>query len=610
MRRRARLVRLFVIPAALILASPPTVGAGTDSASGLRGVQPREVVLDNGLTLLLIERHEEPSVACGVFYDVGGVNDPRGKSGIAHLFEHMLFKGSRIVGTKNYEAERPLITQQDELREGMIAEMNAMRVMKRRGEIDDVLDPEQWTPEYREMKKAYDALIEKQREHIINNELFNLYTTNGGAMLNAGTMADLTLYFVQLPANKLELFMWLESDRMTNGIMREFYVEQFNVREERRLRVESTPTGKYKEAFEALFWQSHPYGIPVIGWPSEVESITRDDVRDFYRIYYAPNNARVVLVGDFDADAAIDMAKRYFGRIPRGKIDPPPVLTEEPKPISHRRLSAEADTNPRVQIRYHTVAIGHTDEAALDLLSGLLSGKTGRLFKRLVTKKEVAIGTPRGENRARKYAGYFELDVTVKEGHDPEDVERLVMEEIDKLRKGEITDRELQKVKNQVLARSVRRLKSNVGLMFQLGIADTWLDWTYLNDAPAKILGLGAADVRRVVNKYFNHDTRTVAVYRTKKAKTAPTAGATEEDPQLTRILANIPPDRQPRFRMMVERLKQFEDATQLEIQAAAMERRLGSGQVSEAQAEGVGYMLKLITTRLAELEAGKKESD
>ena len=429
-------------------------------------------------------------------------------------------------------------------------------------------------------------------------------------MLNARTMADLTMYFVQLPANKLELFMWLESDRMANGIMREFYVERFNVREERRLRVESTPTGRYEEAFEALFWQSHPYGIPVIGWPSEVESITRNDVRDFYRIYYAPNNARVVLVGDFDADAAIDMAKRYFGRIPRGKIEPPPVLTEEPKPISHRRLSAEEDTNPRVRIRYHTVAIGHTDEAALDLLSGLLSGKSGRLFQRLVTKEEVAIGTPRGENRARKYAGYFEVDVPVKEEHDPEDVERLVMEEIDKLREGEITDRELQRVKNQVLAGSVRRLKSNVGLMFQLGIADTWLDWTHLNDAPAKVLRLGAADVRRVVNKYFNHDTRTVAVYRTKKAKTPPKADATEEDPELTRILAKIPSDRQPRFRMMVERLKQFKDATQLEMQAAAMEKMLSSGQVSEAQAQGVAYMLKLITTRIAELEVGKTEPD
>ncbi len=275
----------------------PAVSQGTEQSNVPAGIRPTEMVLPNGLTLLLVERHEQPTVACGVFYDVGGVNDPRGKSGIAHLFEHMLFKGTAIIGTSDYEAERTYIEQQDRLRSKMIDEMNRMRLMTRRGLINDVLDPKDWTPEYTAMTAQYDELIEGERTYIKNNELFNLYTTNGGARLNAGTMEDLTMYFVQLPANKLELFFWLESDRMVGGIMREFYVERFNVREERRLRVESTPTGKYNEAFEALFWQSHPYGIPVIGWPSEVESITRDDVREFYKIYYPPNNARVVLVG-------------------------------------------------------------------------------------------------------------------------------------------------------------------------------------------------------------------------------------------------------------------------------------------------------------------------
>src|ERR1043166_934390 len=136
------------------------------------------------------------------------------------------------------------------------------------------------------MKKEFDGLVEKHRKLIKNNELFNTYTTNGGSGLNAGTSEDFTIYFVQLPANKMELFFWLESDRMQNGIMREFYVERDNVREERRLRTESTPTGKLNEAFNAMFWQAHPYGIPVVGWPSEVESISAQDVRDFYKIYY------------------------------------------------------------------------------------------------------------------------------------------------------------------------------------------------------------------------------------------------------------------------------------------------------------------------------------
>ena len=283
-----------------------------------QGVQPRVEVLDNGLKILLVERHEQPTVAACLIFDVGSCNDPAGTSGIAHMFEHMMFKGTHVIGVKDYEAEARIIRQQDELREKMNGEMARMRLMKRRGEIDDVLDPAQWTAEYRELKAQYDALLAAERELLIDSELDKLYSENGGAMLNAGTSNDMTIYFVQLPANKLELFFWLESDRFANAVMREFYVERDNVREERRLSTESTPTGKFDEAFEAMFWEAHPYGRPVLGWASEVESITRDDVRNFFKVYYAPNNATLVLVGDFDSDDVMQMARRYLGRIPRG----------------------------------------------------------------------------------------------------------------------------------------------------------------------------------------------------------------------------------------------------------------------------------------------------
>ncbi len=580
------------------------VSQASEQSNVPTGIRPTEMVLPNGLTLLLVERHEQPTVACGVFYDVGGVNDPRGKSCIAHLFEHMLFKGTAIIGTSDYEAERSYIEQQDRLRSKMIDEMNRMRLMKRRGLINDVLDPKEWTPDYTAMKAQYDELIEGERTYIKNNELFNLYTTNGGARLNAGTMEDLTMYFVQLPANKLELFFWLESDRMVGGIMREFYVERFNVREERRLRVESTPTGKYNEAFEALFWQSHPYGIPVIGWPSEVESITREDVREFYKIYYAPNNARVVLVGDFDTNNVMTMAKRYFGRHSRGAVQPPPVITEEAKPIAERRLYAEAETNPRVRVRHHTVAIGHVDEAALDVTAELLSGKTGRLYKRLVTEDEAAIGRPRAGHQSRKYAGYFEINVTVKEKRTPEEVEQIILEEIEKLREGEITDHELQKVKNQVLAASVRRLKSNLGLMFQLGVYDTWFDWSYINEAPERMLKVTAADVRRVVKKYFDPKTRTVAIYRTKEGTTR------REDPELASLLANVPPEHRDRARGMVKRFNESTDLTKLKSMIPMMEQGVSSDQVSEQQRKLFETMLKVLRSRVAKLEAANEESD
>ncbi len=571
-------------------------------------IEPRVETLDNGLKLLLVERREQPVFAGCVIYDVGSVNDPRNQSGIAHLFEHMLFKGSKIIGTTDYEAEKPLIEQEEALREKMNVEMDRMRVMKRHGKINDVLDPSQWTPEYTAMKKEFDDLVVKHRSFIKNNELFNLYTTNGGAGLNAGTSEDFTIYFVQLPSNKMELFFWLESDRMQNGIMREFYVERDNVREERRLRTESTPTGKLNEAFDAMFWQAHPYGVPVLGWSSEVESITAQDVRDFYKIYYAPNNARIVLVGDFDSNKVIEMAKKYFGGIPRGPKQPDPVITEEPRSLAERRFDGEAETNPSVEIRYQGVAIGHPDEAALEVVGELLSGKTGRLYKRLVSKDESAMGQPSGSNSSRKYAGYMEIDATVKEGKKPEDVEKAILEEIDKLRDGEITDHELQKVKNQVLASSVNRLRTNNGLMFQLALTDTWYDWKHLNEAPDRMMKVTADDVHRAVKQYMDPKLRTVAIYRTKPKQ----GGEPEsiEDPELAKLLASIPAEAQGQIKAGLKRIKESKDLEKLKAQSEKMEQMLSSGQVPAEQSGVLGFMLKAMKARIAELESPTKESN
>lgn len=589
-----RIITAFLVPVLAVVSM---------SSAAPKGVQPRIETLDNGMKLIFVERREQPVVAACVIYDVGSVNDPRGQSGIAHLFEHMLFKGSSIIGTTDFEAEKKLIAEQEELRIKMNDEMDRMRMMKRRGKIEDVLNPGQWTPEYTTMKKRFDELMEENRKFIKNNELFNLYTTNGGAGLNAGTSEDFTVYFVQLPANKIELFFWLESDRMQNGIMREFYVERDNVREERRLRTESTPTGKLDEAFEALFWQSHPYGIPVLGWASEVESITSQDVRDFYEIYYAPNNARLVMVGDFDSSQMLESARKYFGRIPKGKIKPAVIITEEPKPIAERRLIGEAETNPSVSVRFPGVAIGHPDEPALSVLAGLLSGKTGRLYKRLVTKEEAAMGTPGAGNSSRKYAGYFEVDATVKEGHTPEAVEQMLLEEVDKLREGEITDHELQKVKNQVLAGSIQRLRSNTGLMFQLAVYDTWYDWNYLNELPEQTMKVTADDVRRVAKAYCDPKTRTVAIYRTKAGTTK------DEDPEFAAAMGKLPPEAQAQVKAGLGRLKQATDGAKIAASVQQMEAMLASGQVPEEQKPVLAVMVKAAKARMAELEGEKKDA-
>lgn len=594
-----KISRLWPDRASAAVAALGLVGAAFTAPAAAMQVSPRVEVLDNGLKLILVERHEQPMVAACVIYDVGSVNDPRGQSGIAHLFEHMLFKGSKIIGTNNYEAEKELIEQQEKLREQMNVEMDRMRLLKRRGELTDVLDPAQWTPDYSAMKKQFDELAEKQRQYIKNNELFNLYTTNGGAGLNAGTSEDFTIYFVQLPSNKLELFFWLESDRMNNGIMREFYIERDNVREERRLRTESTPTGKLEEAFEAMFWQSHPYGIPVLGWASEVESITAQDVRDFYQIFYAPNNAKLVVVGDFDSNKVIEMAKRYFGRIPKGATPPRPIITEEIPPLAERRFHGEAETNPRVDIRFHTVAMGHPDEPVLDVIGELLSGKSGRLYKRLVTKEEATM-QPQAAHAGRKYAGYFEVSATLKEGHEPEEVEGIVLEELEKLKDGEITDYELEKVKNQVLASSVQRLRSNNGLMFQLAVYEVWHRWEYINESTDRMLKVTADDIHRVAKQYFDPKTRTVAVFTTKGGA----GGAGGEDPELSAALAQMPPEAHEQIKGALKRIKEAKDAAKLQENAQRMEQALASGQVPEEQKAALTLMLKAMKARMTELES------
>lgn len=590
----------ILIPTALLV----MLGAGLRHARAEEGVQPTVVTLANGLQLLLVERHEQPTFCGGLIFDVGACNDPAGRSGVAHMFEHMMFKGTQVIGTSDFAAEQAIMEEQDEVRAEMQAEMEKMRVMKRRGEITDVLDAEQWTPRYKALKQRYDALLARQREIMVENELDQIYSSHGGAMLNAGTSEDMTIYFVQLPANKLELFFWLESDRLDNAVMREFYVERDNVREERRLRTESTPTGRFDEAFNAFFWQSHPYGRPVLGWPEEVESITRGDVQDFFHEYYGPDNATLVLVGDFETDRAVELAKKYFERVPPADRRPPLVVTEEPRPIAERRFYAEAETNPQVQLRFLTVAIGHPDEAALDVLAGLLSGKSGRLFKRLVSEADVAIGQPRATNSSRKYAGYFELSATAKEGHEPEELEDLILAEIERVATEEIGERELQKVKNQVLAESIQSLRSNLGLMFQLAVYETWYDWKYINESIERMMAVTAADVQRVAQEYLDPKIRTVAIYRTKKGP------LDDLDPELREILAQLSPKAVPQILTGIRDIEAMEDVQVLRNRLQEMNQFLAAGVVKAERRPLVAYIAKTIERRIAALEAEAQEGN
>jgi predicted Zn-dependent peptidase len=578
--RTAVLLGLAVLAAPLRAAEKPQI-------------EVTEVVLGNGMKWLLFERHESPTIAAGWTARVGSVNERPGITGLSHFFEHMMFKGTKTIGTKNIDADLKLIEDQEKIREAMRAEMVKMREMLRRGEIDDIQKPESRTPRYLELEKEFDALVQKQRETIVKDAMDQIYTKNGGENLNAFTSEDQTAYFIRLPSNRLELWAWLESDRLLNPVFREFYSERDVVFEERRMRTESTPLGKYDEAFNALFWEAHPYLWPVVGWPSDIPMYTLAQAKDYFATYYAPNNITGALVGDFRIAEVKPVLERYFGRIPRGKVEPPPVVTLEPKSLGEQRYSASAETSPTVRIWWKAAPFVHKDAAALDLLSDVLSGRTGRLYKGLVQGKQIA-NEAQASVDIRKYGGIFELESVVKDGKDPADVERAIDEEIAKIQKEPLPAEELQKVQNQFKANAYRRLSSPFFIAVQLMVYDALGDWHYINNAAEMADAVTPADIQRVAQTYLTKENRTVGVFLRKE-------GATPEDP----AIAVLSP---PAATMLRQGLKQIEAETDAAKLRQGMEHmKAMAGQAPPEFKPGIDILLKKAEERLAVLESGKK---
>jgi predicted Zn-dependent peptidase len=491
-------------------------------ADGLK-LPVREVALENGMKVLLLRREGDPSVACGWAAHVGSVNERPGVTGISHLFEHMMFKGTHVVGTRDIARDLANMEAMDATRAIIREEQSTLEARQRRGEIADAAAPEHRTERHRKALETYAAQIEVEKEVLKPSDLDQIYTAVGGQGLNAGTSHDWTIYFVNLPSNRLEWWFWLESDRLMNPVFRQFYSERDVVWEERRMRTDSTPTGRLDEQFDAMFWRASPYAWPPIGWPSDLDSITRDEAEAYFERNYAPNNITACLVGDFDLDWAEQLARKYFERIPRGTQPPTPVRTFEPEQQAEQRLEAEAETEPTVKVRWPAPLYGHVDSAALSVLADVLSGTTGRLHRSLVQEQKVAVRAI-AQLEQRRYGGYFEVEAIAAPGHDPEEVERAIHAELAKLREQLVSTRELQKVKNQNLAGSYRRFTSNFFTLFQILVYDVLSDWRDMETEADRLLAVTAEDVQRVVKTHFQDRWRNVAVYRTK-------AGAASDDP-------------------------------------------------------------------------------
>ena len=554
-------------------------------ASGFAQQVPvEEHTLSNGMKLLMVERHHSPAVAGGWVARVGSVNERPGITGIAHLFEHMMFKGTPTIGTSDAKRDAEIIEQQEQVRDAMRREETKMRLAVRRGEIDDMVKPENKTERYRELEAQFKELIAAQRKVLVKNEFDRIYTTAGASGMNAFTSNDMTGYFITVPANKIELWAWMESERLLRPVFREFYAERDVVFEERRMRTESTPLGKFQESLEALFWESHPYGWPVIGWPSDIPAITKAQADEFYALHYAPQNITLILVGDFKADEAAKLCERYFGRIPRGEQNAPEIVTLEVSQKVEKRMNAEAEANPQVDILWHTPATGHPDAHALEVLAAVLSGRSGRLHKALVLGDEVATSAF-AHQMARKYAGMFNIGGEAKDPKMPSDVEAAIYEEVKRLKNEPVSARELQKVKNNFAAMAVRRTSSNFHLLVQLIQYEGGGDWKSINTEIPGILKVTAEDIQRVAEKYLVKENRTVATYTRKPGTKAP------DDP----ALAGLSGEQQAIVRRISSQIKSETNLERLQQRLETMETQL-------AQADGKQQgLMKIIMVKVAE---------
>jgi predicted Zn-dependent peptidase len=574
-----------------LLFAGPARAAGADKA----GIAVDEFTLPNGMRWLLFERHDSPTVSAGWVAHVGSVNEREGITGISHLFEHMMFKGTRTIGTKDIEADLRLLAEQEKVREEMRGELSKMRAAQRRGEIDDLLSPESKTPRYRELEARFEELVQQHRQVVIKDHMDQLYTKNGAQGLNAGTWEDLTAYFITLPSNRIELWAWLESDRLMNPVFREFYSERDVVHEERRRSTEATPLGKYDEAFNALFWEAAPYKWPVVGWASDLASISKAEADAYFSVYYAANNLTGVIVGDFKSAEVRPLIERYFARVPRGKTDPPEVVTDEPKQIGEKRYNAEAETSPTVRIWWHSVPFVHKDRSVVDLLTDILSGRTGRLYKGLVQGREVANEVSASVS-LKKYAGFVQVECVVKDGKDPAAVETGVYEELERLASEPVPDAELQKVKNQAKANAFRRLSSPFFIALQLMYYDGLGDWKYINTYSDEVDRVTAADLQRVARAHFTKENRTVGVFLRKAG-----AAAEAEDPEL----AALPAEARTMARQQLQQIAAETDAAKL--REGITQLTAAQGQVPPEMKPVFELLLKKAQERLATLEGGQK---
>jgi len=470
-------------------------------------------VLPNGLTLLICERPEAPVFSYFTMVDAGDANDPGGESGLAHMFEHLAFKGTEDIGTTNWPEEKVALAKVETAYQAYDFEYR-----KRVGRDEAKL---------KQLNAAFTDAVAAAQKFVIPNQFSEIAEQAGATGINAETGLDSTQYFWNMPINALQLWAYMESDRIAHPVPREFYKEREVVQEERRMRVDSNPIGRMEEEFLEAAFVASPYHRPNVGFASELSQISATEAAEFHAKYYVPSNIVIAIVGDVKA-GDLSMLERYFGAIPAGP-KPEPSATVEPPQTAEKSVVIREATQPLYFEGYHRGSYLDPDDAVYDAISDILSnGRTSRLYRSLVRDQQIAAesagfsGFP-----GDKYAGLFALYAVPLPGHTPEQMRAAIHKEIDKLKTQDVTDDELAMFRTRARADLLRGLGDNEGLAEQLATYQTRFgDWRELFLELAKIDKVSKADIRRVANTTFVDSNRTYAEIETVEASGPPAAAA------------------------------------------------------------------------------------
>jgi predicted Zn-dependent peptidase len=458
-----------------------------------------EFTLDNGMTFIVVERREAPVVSFFTYADVGSVDEPSGQTGVAHMFEHMAFKGTTSLGTRDLRAEL-----------GALAAEEAAYLALRTAQLDGAP-----AAEVEALTARFVHLRDSAKTFVDDAAFDGLLTRNGAVGLNAFTSADQTGYFYSLPSNKLELWFATESDRFARPVQREFYQERDVVMEERRLRTESNPTGRLFEEFLTTAFKAHPYGQPVVGHLSDLQSLSRTDAQAFFERYYGVSNLTVAIVGDVDSLQARTLAERYFAPIPGG-TKPDRIRTVEPPQLGERRVTLEDRAQPFVFMGFHRPAASHPDAPVYTVLADILNaGRTSRFHRALVETRRAVGANVIEAFPGEKYPSLVTLIGVPAPGVDPDTLAAEMSAVLDEIVANGVTDEELARARTRARAALVGELADNTNLGIALATARVLDgDWRAVFNRLDALQRVSAADVQRVARETFRPANRTVAILR------------------------------------------------------------------------------------------------